>query len=142
MANRLRDVLTEPLTMDYFNRRLGEGWTLAAVEWVKPQATQPVRDGALDDVPYGQRISADCRHLIDDPIEMDALYTIYEKVVAGWRPIQIASELNEQGRRTRAGLLWTPNAVFDLLPRLVELGPKLQLRPDWPARRAALEIIA
>jgi hypothetical protein len=142
MANRLRDVMTEPLTMEYVNRRLDEGWTLSAVEWVKPQVGQPAPDGALDDIPYGQRISADCKHLIDDPLEMDALYTIYEKVIAGWRPTQIANELNERGRRTRAGLPWTPNAVFDLLPRLVELGPKLQSRPDWPARRASLEIIA
>lgn len=141
MPNRLRDIVTEPLTMEYVNRRTEEGWVPAAVEWVKPEDVPAGHAQLLDQVPYGQRISSDCRHLMDDPIEMDTLYTIYEKVVAGWRPANIATELNQRGRLTRSGFAWTPNTVFDLMPRLIELGPKLQLRPDWPARRAALEII-
>lgn len=143
MSSRLRDVMTEPLTMEYVKRRTDEGWMAAAVEWVKTAEPEPVDEfDLLQEPAYGQRVSGDCKHLIDDPLEMDTLYMIYEKVVAGWRPTLIAAELNSRGRRTRAGGKWTPNAVFDLLPRLIEVSPKLQMRSDWPERRAALEIVS
>jgi hypothetical protein len=128
--------------MEYVKRRTEEGWTIAAVEWIKPGEAPAGKDQGFEEAPYGQKISPDCKHLTEDQIEMDNLYSIYEKVVAGWRPTQIAAELNNRGRRTRSGAQWTPTAVFDLLPRLVELSPRLQVRPDWPARRAALEIVS
>jgi hypothetical protein len=133
--------MTEPLSMEYVKRRTDEGWIVTAVEWIKAADPQAGQEQPSEDVPYGQRISADCKHLTEDPIEMDTLYSIYEKVIAGWRPMQIAADLNDRGRHTRSGAVWTPNAVFDLLPRLIELSPRLQVRPDWPARRAALQIM-
>ena len=144
MSERIRDAISEPLTLEYFHRRTAEGWTIAAVEWMKPSSSIgiPVEDTHLEEVPYGQRISKDCGHLTEDSYEMDVLLFIYEKVVGGWRPTQIAAELNNRGFRTRSKSHWTPAAVFDLLPRLIELSPKLQSRPDWPSRRAKLEIIA
>lgn len=95
---------------------------------------------AFDEVPYGQCVAGDCAHLADNVAEMDVLAVIHEKLVAGWRPGAIAEELNSTGKRTRAGSLWTSSAVFDLLPRLIELSPRLQKRPDWPARRTNVEI--
>jgi hypothetical protein len=73
---------------------------------------------------------------------MDVLLFIYERVVSGWRPPELAAELNHHGYHTRRGSPWTASAVFDLLPRLIELSPKLQARPDWPSRRAKLTVIA
>ncbi len=73
---------------------------------------------------------------------MELLLFIYERVVSGWRPPELAVELNHHGYRTRHGLSWTAGEVFDLLPRLIELSPKLQARPDWPRRRAKLTVIA
>lgn len=142
MPNRLRDLMTEPLTMDYVKRRMDDGWVVSAVEWVKSAESQTGADHLIDDVPYGQRVSPDCTHLTEDPSEMEVLFLIYEKVVAGWRPANIAADLNTRGRRTRRSAPWTPNAVFDLMPRLIELSPRLQLRPDWPSRRARLEIVS
>jgi Recombinase len=145
MPNRIRDLLTEPLTMEYLKQRTDQGWVAAAVEWIRaPLPEQSVESETLrfQEVPYGQKVSGDCRHLTDDPVEMNVLLLIYEKVVAGWRPPRIALELNNRGHRTRGGAQWTPAAVFDLMPRIVELSPKFQERPDWPSRRAALQITA
>ena len=145
MSDRVRDIISGPLTLDYFHQRIAKGWALSAVEWRKPSAEEgeaPALETQLQEVPYGQRISQDCGHLVEDAIEMDVLLFIYERVVSGWRPVELAAELNHHGYRTRRGSPWTASAVFDLLPRLIELSPKLQARPDWPSRRAKLAVIA
>lgn len=144
MADRIRDVIAGPLTFDYFGQRTAKGWTVVAVEWRKPSVTgEPlVEEADSQETPYGQRISLDCGHLVEDKLEMDVLLFIYERVVSGWRPTEIAAEMNKRGYRTRHLLPWTPAAVFDLLPRLIELSPKLQGRPDWPSRRAKLTVVA
>ena len=143
---RVREVVSEPLTLDYFQERMARGWKLAAVEWQTSAALRSVdfrsQEQVFEQVPYGLRIADDCNHLIEDPTEVEALISIYEKVVEGKRPAQIAAELNQAGFRTRGNGLWTPGAVFDLLPRLIEAGPKLLRRPDWPERRSKLEVIA
>jgi len=144
MADHIHDVIVGPLTFDYFRQRIAKGWTVVAVEWRKPSAADELLMEEMDsqEPPYGQRISQDCGHLVEDKLETEALLFIYERVVSGWRPTQIAVELNKSGYRTRRRLPWTPAAVFDLLPRLIELSPKLQGRPDWPSRRAKLTVIA
>jgi hypothetical protein len=45
-----------------------------------------------------------------------------------------AEEMNRQGFRMRDGLPWTAVAVFDLLPRLIESGPRMFTSPAWIAR--------
>ena len=139
MSSRMREVVSEPLPIDYFEKRRADGWILEAVEWTRQRAADLA---GAEEPPYGQRIAADCSQLIDDPGEMRTLLLMYEKVVAGWRPGSIAAELNGRALRTRAGLPWSSAAVFDLLPRLIELSPKLQKHPEWPARRAALERVS
>jgi hypothetical protein len=150
MEDRIRDVIANPLTLEYFNQRTADGWVVQAVEWTKPgmrlevpaEEDADVREPGREEVPYGQRVAKDCGHLVEDAHEMAVLVAIYEKVVSGWRPMQIAADLNDRGYRTRRETVWTPGTVFDLLPRLIELSPRLQRRPDWPSRRARLEISA
>ena len=142
---RIRDIISAAPTLDYFQKRANEGWVLAAIEWIKPalDSEHPTGENAQwQDVPYGQRVAPDCDHLVEEPFEMNVLLAIYEKIIAGWRPIAIANELNLRGYRMRNQGLWTPGAVFDLLPRLIELSPLLHKRPEWPPRRAKLEVIA
>ena len=151
MLQRTRDVISEPVTLDYFERRQRDGWKLAAVEWVKHTDLEEVvaeaggqSTAALspeEEIPYGYRIGDDCVHLAEHPLEIEAMTVMLEKVVEGWRPGQIADELNLRGYRTRKFGRWTAGAVFELLPRLIELSPRLLKRPDWPARRAKLEVI-
>jgi hypothetical protein len=47
----------------------------------------------------------------------------------------IVSDLNEKGFRMRDGELWTRVAVFNLMPRLIEVGPRLFSTEDWKRRR-------
>jgi hypothetical protein len=145
MSHRVRDLISAPLTLEYFNQRTADGWTVLAVEWTKPGEAvgdPSLREEGLQEVPYGQQVAQDCGHLVEDDHEMTILLLIYEQVVAGRRPTLIAADLNERGYRTRRAAAWTPGAVFELLPRLIELSPRLQKRPDWPSRRAKLEISA
>jgi hypothetical protein len=47
----------------------------------------------------------------------------------------IASDLNEKGFRTREGKRWNQVSVFNMLPRLIEIGPRLFSTEEWKARR-------
>ena len=140
VTERCRDLITQPLTLDYFQKRAGEGWTLLAVEWTRQgePALTPELVLEPEEIPYGYRVSEDCLHLIQDPMEVDVLLLILEKVVVEWQVPRIADELNLRGYRTRRGGPWAPSAVFHLLPRLIEMGPRLLKRTDWPARRRGL----
>jgi len=51
------------------------------------------------------------------------------------RQASIAEELNRRDFRTRAGSMWTPTGVFALLPRLIEIGPRMFRSDEWIARR-------
>lgn len=147
MAQRIRDIISAPVTLDYFQSRRGEGWTLAAVEWVRDMDESSERNAVpevsgSEEIPYGYRVASDCSHLMEEPGEMEAVAIIFEKVVSGWRAPQIAQELNARSYRTRENRPWTAATVFDLLPRLIELSPRLLKRPEWPAKRKTLQVIA
>ena len=47
----------------------------------------------------------------------------------------VVSDLNEKGFRTRAGKPWSRVTVFNMLPRLIEVGPRLFSTDEWEARR-------
>lgn len=139
---RSRDLIAGQLTLDYFMRKAAEGWKLAAVEWVRELGDE-VTDaepfaGSVEpeDIPYGLRISEDGLHLERNPLETTVLLLILEKIVKEKRVTEIASDLNMEGFTTRRGVAWSPTAVFDLLPRLIEAGPQLLKSSDWQERRA------
>ena len=124
-------------------QKAAEGWQLAAVEWVREVAdTENPEQFEVsvnaENVPYGLRISPDGMHLEPNPLERTVLLLILEKIVREKRVTEIASELNAEGKRTRRGLAWTPTTVFELFPRLIEMGPSLLKSPDWLERRSRL----
>jgi len=43
----------------------------------------------------------------------------------------IASDLNEKGFRTREGKMWSQVSIFNMLPRLIEVGPRLFSTEEW-----------
>ncbi len=47
----------------------------------------------------------------------------------------IVSDLNEKGYRTRAGKPWSRVAVFNMMPRLIEVGPRIFNSHEWEQRR-------
>lgn len=136
MIQRSRDLVTEQLTLDYFIRKAAEGWTLAAIEWVREvEKTADVESVKLswttEEPPYGLCVSSDGLHLEPNPLERTVLLLILDKIVREKRITEIASELNTAGFLTRRNTAWSPSAVFDLLPRLIEAGPTLLKSPEW-----------
>lgn len=148
MTQRSRDLVGGPLSLDYFMRRAADGWTLAAIEWAReveaPEGTTeaPTFEIKLepDEIPYGLRIGDDGLHLEPNPVETTVLLLILEKIVMEKRLSQIADDLNLRGFRTRRGTRWTSSTIFDVLPRLIEVGPKLLKSPDWRERRTQIRV--
>lgn len=141
MTQRSRDIVTGPLTLDYFIRKAAEGWTITAVEWVREAEAidhvEPFKISlSTEEIPYGLHLSEDGLELQPNPLERTVLLLILDKIVQDKRITQIASELNAEGFRTRRETPWTPSAVFDLLPRLIDAGPSLLKSTDWRELRA------
>jgi hypothetical protein len=146
MREHARDSVSGPITLDYFQTRLAEGWRVSAIEWERGAeqsagnvAPDPARSEAPEEIPYGFRIASDCRHLERNPDEMAVLMAILQEIVKDRPFSQIAEELNRQHLVSRRGRPWTSAGVFDLLPRLIEAGPQLLKSEQWPARR--LEVL-
>jgi hypothetical protein len=148
MTQRSRDLVGGPLSLDYFMRRAADGWTLAAIEWIREvaapdstaEAPSVTKSLEPEEVPYGLRIGEDGLHLEPNPVETTVLMLILEKIVMEQRLTQIADDLNNRGFRTRRGTPWTPPIIFDLLPRLIEAGPKLLKSADWRERRSRINL--
>ena len=118
-------------------RRAEDGWKLVALVWqreVGPEgAPQPV-----EEIPYGLMISEDGHHLIENPAEKQVLMLAMDLVVQDQKISQVAEALNTRGFRTRAGKKWSSADVFNLLPRLIDTGPKIFTSNEWITRHTAL----
>jgi hypothetical protein len=141
MTQRSRDLITAELTLDYFMKKAAEGWKLAAVEWVRevPDSVSDAKPLEVsvhpEQVPYGLRFAAGGMHLERNPLETTVLLMILEEIVKEKRITEIAADLNGRGFKTRTGSPWSASAVFELLPRLIEMGPTLLKSPEWVERR-------
>lgn len=113
--------------------RAREGWKLVAVEWERPAV--PTGSDRQVEVPFGLKVATDCRHLEEDALEMEVLKSGMELIISECPFTKIAEELNAKGFRTRNGDEWTPVSVFNLLPRLIEVGPRILPSNEWAERR-------
>lgn len=111
-----------------------EGWKLVALEWERDVEADTAHSPQVE-VPFGLRVAGDCRHLEEDPDEMEALTLGMELLVSECPFTRISDELNRRGHRTREGSAWTPVLVFNLLPRLIEVGPRIFPTQEWAERR-------
>ena len=135
---RIRESATDPMTLnlEHIRQRAEAGWKLVAIEWsreVDGEAPEP--KPPIEEIPYGMRISADCQRLEVDPEENQVLLRMMELMVQDWPMRRIAAELNQRGYRTRAGGAWSAGAVFDMIPRLIDIGPRLFSTKEWGERR-------
>ena len=131
---RVRDFMTAPPSGEYFSERMAEGWKLVGVEWERGAPSSP----PVEDIPYGTRVASDCKRLEEDPDEMQVLLLMMETIVQDGPLSQAARVINDRGYRTRDGEKWTPRALFYLLPRLIEVGPRLCTSEEWVERRKHL----
>jgi hypothetical protein len=132
----MRQEMPEALGADEIARRAEQGWKLVAVEWERelPESEQTAR---ADEIPFGLQISKDATRLEENPHEQEALQLMMELTVHDGPYSAIADELNHRGYRTREGFKWTPISVFQMLPRLIEVGPKIFATREWQQRKTA-----
>lgn len=138
-VERMREVLTGPLAQADLDRRAADGWRAAAVVWerlAEPGAAAPAN--IAEPVPYGLKISEDCLSLEEDLHEKEALLAMLEMIVQDKPLSEIATALNQRGLQTRLKTSWTPGSVFDMLPRLIEVGPRVFTSEEWVVRRGRL----
>ncbi len=138
-TERVRDYVTDRLTPEYLQQRAEAGWHLLAVEWqrtVPGEASEPAV--GTEEIPYGLRVAADCFHLEPDPDESNVLMHMMELMVQDCSISHVADALNARGFRTRKGAPWSPVSVFNMLPRLIDAGPRMFSTAEWEARRKVL----
>jgi hypothetical protein len=141
--DRMRESVTILPTATYLSKMHDAGWKLVALEWereveVSGDAPEPQVDATREEIPFGLRIATDCRHLEDDPLEMQTLRVMTEMIVQDVSFLSMAEALNVRGHRTRDGRPWNAASVFKLTPRLVEVAPKILGSGQWESRKKEL----
>ena len=143
-VERIRQVLSSPFGADDLKMQTEQGWRIVAIEWereIPEVAAEPVGAGA-EEPPFGLRVSDETQQLEVNPTEREALFTMMELTVQEGPYSRIAEELNRRGFRTRQGRRWSPVSVFQMLPRLIEVGPRIFSTDEWQERRRKLKTAA
>jgi hypothetical protein len=130
---RIRDVISGPFSPEIINQRTGAGWQMVSIEWRRelPDREGPTEGAFGEDIPYGLRISDDCQRLEVHPEENRALMQMMELLGQDFSYSSMVSDLNEKGFRMRDGRPWNRVAVFNMMPRLIEVGPRLFSSEEW-----------
>jgi len=136
---RVHETWSRPITAEYLARQASFGWKLVSVTWEREVEPDPGGSSRRqEDPPYGLRVAGDGVHLEENTAELEVLLVIMEGIVQDHRLSQIAEDLNRRDFRTRNGSMWTPTAVFTLLPRLIEVGPHMFSSEEWIVRRGKI----
>jgi hypothetical protein len=140
---RIRERVTILPTSMYLSKMHDAGWTLVALEWereIETSATPepPEEVPASEEIPFGLRIAADCHHLEDDPLETQTLKFLAELIVQDVSFTSMADALNIRDYRTRDGRPWTSASVFRLIPRLIDVAPRILAGNEWESRKKEL----
>ena len=124
---RIRETLSGLPTLEHLVERVEAGWKLVAIEWEREAAGARLaaNEHEVEEIPYGLRVSDDCTGLVESETERQIIITALDMIVED-RPLsQVAEELNRRGHTTREGNPWTPSALFTLLPRMIQVGPRV-----------------
>jgi hypothetical protein len=107
-TERIRQTASGQLTWDEIQKLQNQGWRL---------------------------IAPDCSTIIEDSSENEALLAMMELIIQDGPYSSVAEELNRRGYRTREGSKWTPVSVFEMLPRLIDAGPRILSSENWHRRK-------
>ena len=137
---RIRQVLSNPFGAEDLKTQTEQGWRIVAIEWEReiPEAAAEPARGNAEEPPFGLRVSEENRDLEVNPTEREALFAMMELTVQEGPYSRIAEEMNRRGFRTRQGRRWSPISVFQMLPRLIEVGPRIFSTEEWQERRKRL----
>jgi hypothetical protein len=134
---RIRQEVPPSFGPEDIARHVEQGWRLIAVEWERELPKD--ESSKAEKVPFGLQIAPDAKRLEENPMEQEVLRLMMELTVQDGPYSVIAEELNRRGYRTRQGMMWTPVSVFQMLPRLIEVGPRIFASREWQERREHLE---
>jgi len=139
---RMRDVISGPFGPEILQQRTAAGWQLVSIEWRRelPDSEAPQGPAFAETIPYGLRISDDCKRLEINPHENQVLLLMMDLLAQDFSYSAIVSDLNEKGFRTRDGEPWSRVAVFNMMPRLIEVGPRLFASDEWEQRRLKIAL--
>lgn len=134
---RMRDVVAGPFSPEVIRQRTAAGWQMVSIEWRRelPDGEAPGEGAFSEEIPYGLRISDDGKRLEADATEHQVLMQMMELLVQDFSYSSIVSDLNEKGYRMRDGGVWNRVAVFNMIPRLIEVGPRFFSSDEWEKRR-------
>lgn len=136
-TERVRQVVSGPPEAEDLRQQAEKGWKLVAVEWEREIET--AENQLPGDVPFGLQIAvSETPQLQENPAERETLFQLMELIVQEGSYARIADEMNRRGFRTRQGAKWSPVSVFEMLPRLIEVGPHVFQSSDWQKRRQHL----
>jgi hypothetical protein len=146
---RIREAVKGPLDTEYIRKREQQGWRLVGVEWEvewerdseSATASSLQRSSSVGEVPFGTRVAGDCERLEENPAEMEFLLSMMELIIQDISISKVAEELNRKGFRMRNGSEWGPVAIFNMLPRLIELTPRIFNNQAWVERRKHLTLV-
>jgi hypothetical protein len=137
---RIREAITSLANPNYLTERAAAGWRMAAIEWereIPDEAPEP--PAWSEDIPFGMQVSADGARLIENPSETETVILALDMIVDDCPLSQVSNEMNRRGSRMRDGHPWTPTALFTLLPRMIQMGPRLFSSEQWMTRRQKLQ---
>ena len=145
--DRMREKITILPTSVYLSKMHDAGWSLVALEWEREveSSSEPEPQelpAASEEIPFGLRIASDCRHLEDDPLEMQTLKFLAEMIVQDISFNSMADAINVREYRTRDGRPWSAAVVFRLIPRLIDVAPRLLSGAEWQSRKQQLSRVA
>ncbi len=141
-VERVREILSSPPAAEYWQEKAAERWRPVAVEWEREVEGADSDSPLKEEVPYGLQVSDDCLYLEENPAEVEAMRLMLEQIVAD-RPLSAAAEeLNRRGFRQRSGAQWTQVMVFNMLPRLIEVAPRIYSTEEWIEKRHRLRKVA
>ena len=132
-TERVRQLVSGPPTDADLKQQTEKGWKLVAIEWEREIETS--ENQLPNEVPFGLRIEPETQRLEENPEEREILVQLMELLVQEGSYARIADEINRRGYRTRQGKPWSPISVFEMLPRLIEVGPYLFRSSEWERRR-------
>ena len=135
-TERMRQAISGPLEVEALKQQTEKGWKLVAVEWEREVET--AEDQLPADVPFGLQIVPETKRLETNPGEREILIQLMELIVQEGSYARIADEINRRGFRTREGAKWTSVSVFEMIPRLIEVGPHVFRSSEWELRRRHL----
>jgi hypothetical protein len=137
---RLHETVTVLPTLEYLAQRIQEGWKLTGLEWERETdaETAPRPKDWVEEIPYGLRVSDDCTRLVECAPEKEIIILALDMIVEDCPLSQVAEELSRRGYQTRDGNAWTPTVLFNLLPRMIQMGPRLFTSQEWTTRRKKL----